>query len=423
MEQSCKVMPKIVLYKGDVETTAYFLTQIGKELTCLGFLVYEFQFDVGRAKEGKAQQTEELLKFIEPDNTIVLSFNFAGVFGEDRLETPEGELFVDAYSLPYYNIVVDHPYHYHAHLAGRPKDYHQIDIDRNHIRYMKRYFPEIDVLPFMPSAGTVLGESYLPLTDRPYDVVITGSYIPPEGFFVFMDRHGKEYGDFYRSILKEVLDTPAGLLEDVVRKRLLEEIPEATEPELKETLGHIQFLDYYIRFFVRANVVRTLTDGGIKVHVFGGGWENFACERPENLLFESEEGEMITLKEAKNRGNVTSRYLTSEECLDRIGRAKISLNVMPWFKDGAHDRIFNSMLNGALCLTDDSIYLREILKDEENVCFYDLKETETLPKKVRKLLENPAHMEGIIHSAYKYAHVNHTWSNRARDFIGYLQKV
>lgn len=423
MEQRSMSIPKIVLYKGDVETTAFFLEQIGKELRRMQIPVYEFQFDVGRAKEGKPQQIQGLSEFIEPGNTIVLSFNFAGVFGDDRLEAPEGELFVDVYALPYYNIVVDHPYHYHTHLAGRPKDYHQIDIDRNHIKYMERYFPEIDVLPFMPSAGTGLGESYLPLTDRPYDVVITGSYIPPEGFFVFMDRHGKEYGDFYRSMIKEVLDTPTGLLEDVVRKRLLEEIPEATEPELKETLGHIQFLDYYIRFFVRANVVRALTDGGIRVHAFGGGWENFTCEKPENLLFESEEGELITLKEAKARGNAASRYLTSEECLDRIGRAKISLNVMPWFKDGAHDRIFNSMLNGALCLTDDSIYLREILKDEENVCFYDLKETETLSGKVRKLLENPAHMERMIHSAYEYARDNHTWNNRARDIVGYLRKV
>lgn len=132
---------------------------------------------------------------------------------------------------------------------------------------------------------------------------------------------------------------------------------------------------------------------------------------------------MITLKEANDRGNVTSRYLTSEECLDRISRAKISLNVMPWFKDGAHDRIFNSMLNGALCLTDDSVYLREILEDGVNVCFYDLKETEVLPQKVQNLLENPEYMERIICNAYEYAQDNHTWSNRTRDFIGYLQKV
>lgn len=39
--------------------------------------------------------------------------------------------------------------------------------------------------------------------------------------------------------------------------------------------------------------------------------------------------------------------------------ARIALNVMPWFKDGAHDRVFTAMLQGTAALTDDSRYLRE----------------------------------------------------------------
>lgn len=50
-----------------------------------------------------------------------------------------------------------------------------------------------------------------------------------------------------------------------------------------------------------------------------------------------------------------------------LADAKVSLNVMPWFKDGAHDRVFNSILNGAVCVTDPSRYLEEELHEGEGV--------------------------------------------------------
>lgn len=415
-------MTKLILYKGDVETTAFFLSQMGREFIKQGYEIYEFCFEEERKKAGKEQQTEQMVQFIEPGQTIMLAFNFAGVYGEDKLTVEDGTLFVDAYHLPYYNIVVDHPYHYHAHLSGIPRIYHQINIDRNHIKYMERYFPKIDVLPFMPSAGTTLWESYPSLTERPYDVVMTGSYIPPEAFYVFMDRHGEEYGAFYRGMLKELLAQPDKLLEDVARAHLVREIPEATEEELQETLGHIQFLDYYIRFFVRKEAVKSLVDGGVKVFAFGGGWENFVCDCPQNFFFETEEGKIISLAQAKDREDAKSAYLTSKQCLERIRQAKISLNVMPWFRDGAHDRIYNSMLNGAVSLTDDNPYLRRTLRDGENVCFYDLEKLEELPRIAKELLTDAGRMEKISRNAYGSAIKEHTWQRRAGDLIGYIKE-
>ena len=67
-------------------------------------------------------------------------------------------------------------------------------------------------------------------------------------------------------------------------------------------------------------------------------------------------------------------------CLEALADSRLSLNVMPWFKDGAHDRIFNSMCNGAVCITDHSKYLDEILTPDENIIFYDLKQLDKLPE-------------------------------------------
>lgn len=60
------------------------------------------------------------------------------------------------------------------------------------------------------------------------------------------------------------------------------------------------------------------------------------------------------------------------------------MNVMPWFKDGAHDRVFNSMLNGAVCFTDWSRYLTENLRDGEDIFFYELDALECLPDMVQE---------------------------------------
>lgn len=95
-----------------------------------------------------------------------------------------------------------------------------------------------------------------------------------------------------------------------------------------------------------------LVDAGIQVDVFGKGWDELTCGHPENMILHPQ--------------------TTSEECLKAIAASKISLNVMPWFKDGAHDRVFNSILNGTVSVTDTSKYLCGELKEGQGVCYYDL---------------------------------------------------
>ena len=106
--------------------------------------------------------------------------------------------------------------------------------------------------------------------------------------------------------------------------------------------------------------------------------------------------------------------LDSLGCLQQISRAKISLNVMPWFKDGAHDRIFNSMLNGAVCLSDGSLYLDEILHDGKDYRLYDLAHLEKLPDMVHDILSNRVKWEQMQKNAYTLASKKHTWADRAR---------
>lgn len=95
------------------------------------------------------------------------------------------------------------------------------------------------------------------------------------------------------------------------------------------------------------------------------------------------------------------------------------MNVMPWFKDGAHDRVFNTLLNGALLLSDDSIYLREILKDGGNCILYNLENIEQMPERIKALLADEEKMQRMIDKGYEMARSAHTWAHRA-DFLSDL---
>ena len=79
-------------------------------------------------------------------------------------------------------------------------------------------------------------------------------------------------------------------------------------------------------------------------------------------------------------------YIDSKSCLEKLANAKFSLNIMPCFHAGAHDRIFNSMLCGAVCVTDTNPYLDEMLTDGENALLYDVTEPERLAERLKQLL-------------------------------------
>jgi len=124
------------------------------------------------------------------------------------------------------------------------------------------------------------------------------------------------------------------------------------------------------------------------------GWDLLPCKCEENLIL--------------------MNNLDSEGCLKKLCQTKLSLNVMPWFKDGAHDRIFNTMLNGAVCLTDSSIYLDSILHDDVDCSIYSLSQMDKLPEIAAGLLANPVHMQEIADQGYAMAKEAHTWAHRAK---------
>ncbi len=374
----------IFTYHGDVETTSFFMTQIEKSLGSEGYDVIPLFFDalpnglcLDASDKAFDKMSDSGQDFFDDESGLrkaggafFLTFNFAGIYSKDGCfcmpgikdgHRDDAQLFIDAFDMKVINIIVDHPYHYHDFLYEqerlRPERYYQFCIDKKHLSYMERYFPDINTLGFLPSGGTGYADISAPgddtvkaaadISDRNTDILFAGTYVFPEWFNVFIERNGPEYADFYRSMLDEALSDPGAGLEDIVRRRLIEEVEGGiSEEEIRLTLGHIQFLDYYVRYTRRGAVIKALADDfGLHVTIAGSGWDEFVSgfDHPDR----------ITLLE----------HTDSAGILKLLSDTVISLNILPSFHNGAHDRIFNSMLCGAVCATDTNPYLDSLLTD------------------------------------------------------------
>ena len=106
-----------------------------------------------------------------------------------------------------------------------------------------------------------------------------------------------------------------------------------------------------------------------------------------------------------------------------LGKAKIGLNCMPWFKDGCSEIVFNIMLNGAVCLTDTSKYLLERFEHGNELVFYNLEDMEKMKQNVCWLLENPNAASQIAQAGYEAAIRNDTWLCRMGEIAKMMGKM
>ena len=411
-------MKRIVMFEGGVETLAYFAHQMAAQFERMGYLVFFYDL---RDEERSAKR---LRKFIRPRETVLVTFNFQGLEKEAGVYRAGIGYIWDDYGIPCYNIAADHPYFYDDRLRELPKDYHHISIDRRQQAYFKEFYPEYLEAGFLPLAGTELAAAAVPSggaeagiaaavcggaefaaavpSGKRYDVILTGNYTKLSFFEPYINWINDEYAAFYRGIIDDLLAYPAQTVEEVALAHCEREMGKEPNDELRIALHKMIFIDLYVRNYWRGLAVRTLVNAGITVHVVGKGWEE--------------------LEDVSSPGNLIVHPQTdSLTCLRMLSESKVSLNVMPWFKDGAHDRVFNSILNGAVCVTDTSRYLCEELAEGEGVCYFTLEEIGRLPEIVRGLLADETRLYEIAECGKKKVIERHTWAKRAETLAGWIE--
>lgn len=416
---------KVVFIKNAVETLGYFSEQIALEMEHMGMDIYFIDYD------DMFESLEGLRNFAGKGNTVLFTFNFIGLSGEEVFLNAFGAYLWEEYEMSYLNILVDHPLYYHSKLEQAPSDMTVFCIDREHVGYIRRFYPDIQVR-FLPIAGNILlgGErqqfldgnrsgadtsftyrdydstwnyekELIPYENRAYDLVFTANYVPLQNLCRRFSDMEPEYETFYRGILDDLICAPQQSVDAVMERHIVEEIGEVSETDKRAAMSGMLLIDLCARTYFRGKIIRELAEADIKVHVFGADWELLECKKPRNII--------------KNGGQVDSRT-----CVQAMGNAKLALNIMPWFKDGAHDRIFTAMLQKTAALTDGSRYLWEEFKNGDDIAFYSLEDLKALPERIRSLLENPKEAMRIAENGYRRAYAKHTWRERAQEIVRYF---
>lgn len=272
--------------------------------------------------------------------------------------------------------------------------------DKNFCDYIERFFPLVKHTEFIPLSGSFYSEQ-IPYEERELDIIFTGTYQNPEAIkeeLVSRFEPGGALAKFLEDMLEDIIANPQYTLWeclDRILKKYGQEISDADFEELTYEFGKV---DFYARFYYRDKVIRTLIDSGLKIHIFGQGWENFHAEHKENLIIH--EGGAYAAEKA-------------------LANAKISLNIMPWFKDAFQERIAAAMLSKAVAVTDESKFIVENFENDKELLIFSLKEIDALPERIKYLLSHPEEAMEMVENGYRKVQ-GHTWYARTR---GILQKM
>lgn len=381
-----------VIGASQYDSTAMFMQEMEEYMRDAGW-----QTDLldGRDEQEYEKQRDRIIQ-----NQYDVIFTINGMLLEE--DSSLGQVLLQNQNVIYCTYLMDHPLIHYQRLQTAYPYVFLLSPDRLHTAYTDCYLKNIWGTAFLPHAGCQ-NQGVLPYQQRNIDLSFMGSYIPLNQIRQQFQSYPREMCLLMETAADILVREPERTLEEAVDICFEKYEVELREEDVPDVLAEFRVVDRYIRSYYRDAVIRTLVEAGIRVDVYGDGWERFQTDAKEYLCIHP--------------------AVSYQESLDIISHSKISLNIMPWFKDGSHDRVFTAMLNGAICLTDTSAYLEEQLREREHVYFYSLKGLRYLPAKVRDILDHPEQSAKIAAAGRELALQRHTWGNRAAEVMEYLEQL
>ena len=373
-------MRKLIFGVGSIETLFYFSKQLCMAADKIG--VEYYLVDIDNPREDLKQ---DLMEYKKNAECVAIVFNM-------RCDAK----ILEECEIPVYDILVDHPRRFTEYMDNAISNLTLIVLDRVHVEYVKAHFSKVKNVFFMPLGGAREGVE-IPYEDRRIDVLYAGSnsFSPYFPKLTFLQDSGEE---FYRVALNLIVEQPDLSGEDALKLIAVLRQMDLSNPKWEEQIYKIaDVLEQNVRAFYKKEMMKRISESGISVDIYGNNWEIPDYFYHENVHFH--------------------KSVASKEINQITGNAKISLNSMPLFKDGAHDRIFTAMLSGAVSVTDPSKYLIDRFENARDIIFYDLTNMDVMVDNIKFLLEHPKIAAEIADSGRKKAEQNDTWDCRFLDLL------
>lgn len=339
---------------------------------------------------------EELVKKVEElKPTLTASFH-------QLPEQTDGKYFWDGLNIPHWSILLD-PVFYDLELMRSPLSIISC-VDQGDCELLSSYHFERQF--FFPHAV----EKELiapPQKERPIDVIFLGTCYDPDHLY---DYWKTNYSKEILCVLEEAVTIVLTESKTTFVRALLQAlITNGIDPKEVEFDSLAQHVDSYSRGIDRVNLIRSITE--VAVHVYGG--KSWREDQPtKDWCYYLAKQPNVTVHPPVNFA----------EGLELLKKSKICLNSMPFFKKGTHERIFCSLACGALPVSTENEYLKEIFANDE-IMFYQSDSLEGLNDRVQKILSRPDQLVEKIAKGQAIVLQSHTWDKRAELFLEKIQFI
>ncbi len=382
-------MKQAIIYKGDF---AYDLgNAFGQEMAS-GLNTCDYETVFFDLRDPAQRQLLSDRKFYE-DYDLIFSINAICPF----VSKDDFRFYRDT-GCVFFSMLIDPP------LLQYPRLFMNNDIltciDRSHLRFLKKYFPEIKAQPqLLLHGGSVPSEPTSP-NNRQYNVIFPGTFNPPETTF-------EKIMSLPLSIKDTLMEAADILLtsDTVTTFDALELVMSRSGINLADNklvfrllITYYPLLNKFIRLEKRIRCLRSLDQAGIKVDIWGNNW-------PDNMF----------------KNHVIHPAVSYNEMNRIMTQAKIVLD-LGFYEDGSHERIFTAMLSGAVALAMENNYHQENFTDNEDIILYKFPEFNKLPIRLSGLLENDEKRMQIAEAGRIKAEQNHTWQHRAKTVLDYVNE-
>ena len=356
---------------------------------------------------GRRGYSLEIKRCLETgDYAAAVSFNSAG---EGMIRDPEGINLFDRYNVPFFLFLLDHPMDHYIKIKNGPENMHVICIDRDHPGYVKKIRPDENKIHFMLLGGSGDDEYKAETEDEFLNRRCNLSFTGTRNDLSRIEKEILSMEVPFKMIaadLAELMLSERSLTNDDALVRVLKDhgLENLSDIDFAAMEGMVNKANLYVRAYVREEVVRTLMASDISFDIFGKGWDELKGEAGKNVRIHGSVSYKDTLMINRN--------------------SKLMLNVMPWFKNGSHDRIPTAMMSGAAVLTDHSKYLDEVLmpadSEDQKLFFYDISKPEKICSIVSTIFSDKDFLYKTAIRGQKYAIENMTWEKTAEELMKYI---
>ncbi|MCH5270563.1 MAG: glycosyltransferase family 1 protein [Lachnospiraceae bacterium] len=291
---------------------------------------------------------------------------------------------------PKFQFWFDYPLRFENILRNLPEEYWILCQDANYAALIREYYHTKNAIQFPP--GGKVQECIQ--TKRDYDIVFIGSCFEDDA--ECLEGENKAFYDY-------MLKHPLMPFEQGVREFLRIEGQSEEETSFINKNIALKPAARMVIGYYRQAIISAILEAGFTLHVYGESWKNYRGVGKEHLIIHPQ--------------------VTVEESLEELAKAKIGLNIMSWHKAGMTERVANIMLSGAVCLTEETDYLREHMKDGEEIVCFRLDRLSELQEKIARLLHNSEERERIAGNAYRKAVSEHTWKCRAEQLTALAEST